>query len=744
MLLDVDVNDQGLHDTVVVLRTANGNFLLNAADLKRWRIKLPAAAPAHHGTSGDYFALTSIPGAKAAFDVTKQTLALTFPPSAFESSTARVPPAGQAPPPVLPQLGGFFNYNVSSTRAPGSNLTSGQFEAGVFGRRGTLDSTFLAPQLGANTSVVRLESTYELDYPGKLASLRVGDGINGAGSWGLPVRFGGIQYATNFGTQPGFIHSPISTAASGLATLPSVVDVFVNNALVSKQSVPPGPFSITNIPAVSGSGDVRLVVRDLLGREQVITQPFYHNLSLLSAGLEQFSYDVGVARQDFGLASDRYGSGLATATYRRGLTQSFTAEAHGELASNLADVGFSASALLGRLGLLNGTLAGSSSDRGTGMLGGWAFERQGRTVSFTLQSQWTTPEFRQIGMTAGQLPRQRQSSGTVGVQMGGWGSVSTTYVDQAWRDQPRNRVLSIGYNLPLSRYAQLTLSALRSIGNSGGKTVFVTLAIPIDGTTSATLTRERDLNPQSGTATVNSLLVQKSLPVGDGYGYRLEKRGQASIGSLSVQNDVGTYQIEASSPTAGRTSTRLTVTGGIGMVGDKAFLSRQITNSFGVVRVADYPNVSVLQDNQVVAKTNRQGYAVLPRLRPYDRNVISVNQNDVPLDAVIGSSSLVAVPYFKSGVMLDFPIKRTRAGVLRVTDEKGVDVPSGALAHIEGSSEEFPVALRGELYLSGFKEEQNRVIVKWKDSSCEIDVAYPRTTDPLPTLGTYVCKGLKR
>ena len=114
--------------------------------------------------------------------------------------------------------------------------------------------------------------------------------------------------------------------------MPSTVDVYVNNALVSRQSVPPGPFSITNIPIVSGTGEAQLVVRDLLGREQVITQPFYGAATLLKEGLADYSYELGAQRQNFGQTSSDYAKALASATYRKGVTESFTAELHGEAA----------------------------------------------------------------------------------------------------------------------------------------------------------------------------------------------------------------------------------------------------------------------------------------------------------------------------------------------------------------------------------------------------------------------------
>ena len=125
----------------------------------------------------------------------------------------------------------------------------------------------------------RLESTWIYAMPERTVTLRAGDVISRAGAWGRAVRYGGVQYATDFDTQPTLVRTPVQFAA-GQATVPSTVDVFVNNALVTQQQVKPGPFSVTNIPPISGSGDVTLVVRDELGREQVVTRPFYSSPTL--------------------------------------------------------------------------------------------------------------------------------------------------------------------------------------------------------------------------------------------------------------------------------------------------------------------------------------------------------------------------------------------------------------------------------------------------------------------------------
>ena len=154
----------------------------------------------------------------------------------------------------------------------------------------------------------------------------------------------------------------------------------------------------------------------------------------------------------------------------------------------------------------------------------------------------------------------------------------------------------------------------------------------------ATLGVERT-SPRGGgeSQTIGSASLQRSLPVGEGWAYGVRVRDEDLYGNLGLRTGVGTYALEAARVANGDTSTRLSAAGGVGIIGGHAFLSREITDAFGVVRVADYPNVRVLQDNQVVGRTDGEGYAVLPRMRAYDRNPVSVDPRDLPLDASIGA-----------------------------------------------------------------------------------------------------------
>jgi outer membrane usher protein len=161
-----------------------------------------------------------------------------------------------------------------------------------------------------------------------------------------------------------------------------------------------------------------------------------------------------------------------------------------------------------------------------------------------------------------------------------------------------------------------------------------------------------------------------------------------------------------------------------------------------VVKVADYPNVGVLFENQLVGRTDARGYFVVPDLRPYDRNALSIRESDLPLDATVGSLKLDASPYFRSGVLVPFPVKRTRAAVLTVLLSGGMPLPSGAVVRVDDNPEEFPSALHGEVYVNGLAT-RSRLTVRWKGQSCNLDVIYPETSDPLPDLGAFTCQGVQ-
>jgi outer membrane usher protein len=741
LLLQVDVNAQGLTDTVLVLRSPDGRIAVPVDSLDRWRLRRPDVAPRFHD-GAPYYPLDALPGVTYVYDPARQRLAITAPARAF-TDTQYANAAARYPAPTAPQPGGFLNYNFFAARGAGQSEYAGQFEAGLFSPYGVLVAGLLAQDNAMAKNAVRLDTTWTSDFPQQLSTLRIGDTVNVPGTWGRAIRFGGIQYGTNFATQPGYITFP-SIAANGQAALPSTVDVFVNNALVAQRPVPPGPFSITNIPTINGSGNVQLVVRDLFGREQIISQPFYASVNLLKEGLEDFSYEAGFERNNFGVSSFDYGHALASATYSRGLTDQLTGEVHGELQRNLGAAGVAANYLINDIGVASAAVAASGGGgAGTGALGSVGFQRQTGQFSVNAQGQWTDPAFREIGATPDNPLPLRQLSGSLGYQFPPYGTASITYVAQDFRTKPDIHVLSVGYSVNLGRWAFLNLSAAKTYGVLGNIAFGATLTIPLDDRTLAGVTYNGTRRSPQGNSSDTIATLQRSLPAGEGYGYRFVGHANGNLEAYgTLQNNVGTYEVDASR-FQGSAAGRLNVAGGIGYVGGHPFFSRQISDSFGVVRVADYAGVDVLQDNQPVGRTDADGYAVLPLLRAYDVNRVSIEEHDLPLDAQVDRLKIEAVPYYRSGLLLDFPVRRSHGATLRIRLDDGAPVPSGAIVQVVGRDEDFPVALNGEAYKTGL-EQHNRLRTTWKGRSCEFDADFPPSVEPLPDLGTFACHGVAR
>ncbi|MBK6351186.1 MAG: fimbrial biogenesis outer membrane usher protein [Proteobacteria bacterium] len=278
-------------------------------------------------------------------------------------------------------------------RAPLERTSLGGIvEAGVFTPHGVGTNALLSRDDDDSRSAVRLETTWTLDLPERLATLRLGDTISASGAWGRSVRFGGVQFGTNFATQPTLVTTPM-LAARGSAVVPSTVDVFVNGAQVASQDVPPGPFTIDHVPSITGAGQMQVVITDALGRQQVLSQPYYTGPALLRAGLNEYSFELGSMREDYGYASNvvwRPGdrgdvpAWLQRPGHGRGACGSAGRRTGGGRPQwRVAD---------GEFGILSATMAAGGADA-IGWLAGFGFEHNGQRSSLFARTQFASESF---------------------------------------------------------------------------------------------------------------------------------------------------------------------------------------------------------------------------------------------------------------------------------------------------------------------------------------------------------------
>lgn len=762
ILLSVVLNQQDFHQTDLFLQTPNGQLLARKATLEEWRVDLSQQNAISYNDKSFYY-LNGFRGVTYKIDTQKMKVYIEIPAQEFlthKFSATNNAPLVDVNTPRRP--GAYLNYDVFDQTIPDSSQqVSGLFTATVFNDYGVGSSDFLVQQtrlldqpVGLSNSdsvqnqALRLDTSWTYDDPAKMRTLRLGDEFTDAGMWGQSVAFGGVQYATNFNTQPNFITFPLP-AAKGVAVMPTAVNLYVNNALVEKQPVNPGPFNITNVPVINGYGTVNVVTTDLFGRQQVISLPYYASNELLKPGLQDFSYEAGYLRNDFGVVSNSYQRFAAVGTDAIGITNDFTGQWHAELLRTQQTAGVGADYVLSDWGVINTAIAGSHSIdqpavNGEGMLAVIGFQRQAlRQINFGFNVQATTDKYNEIGYQPdqGQLPPSLQSQVFAGIPLPDGSSVGMSYTKQNNRGgSPNASLYNVSYSRSLGKHWQASLTGITNIGGQDNKIIYLSLTSLIGQSTTASISA-------TGQAANNQGQVEltKNLPVGTGFGYDLQAQ-QSVQGSNyqlsgSAQNEVGTYNVQVARQ-SNQNGYRAEASGGIVYFDRDMYLSRQITGSFALVK-AMYPKVKVYDFNQEVGETDKDGDLLVPNLIAYQANPIRIDPSNIPLSAKVGTIQIQATPYYQSGVLVKFPVRPANSAIVTVKTPSGDFVPEGSVAvyqKIKEHPEQFPVGSDGELYVTGLtKGAKNPLLVEWDDHRCMINLDYQPTKSPIANLGTVVC-----
>lgn len=740
-VMEVAVNQQANPQTLVVLRDEASGVWLEQSDFARLRLKLPkAAAYAHDGH--DYFPLAAIPGLKLNIDESRQRINLQAPADAFV--IAEFSAASRSTPPVTPSANGaFLNYQFSAQHIGDTTLSGAFTELGIFSRFGVLtNSSVLRSQSATDmqpstTKWIRLDTAFTHDFPSRIERLIIGDSITDGDTWGSAVRFAGISWGKDFSLRPDLITTPLLTA-SGTAVVPSTVDVFVNNQKVASQALPPGPFIIDRLPAVTGSGQISMVVTDALGREQVITQPFYSSLNLLAPRLSQYQINVGRIRNNYALQSNDYGDWVAAATYRRGITPMFTIEGHAEALQHFGQaVGLDVALGIKQYGVVNLLGAASSGDGKSGSLFGAGIESRWSRLTFTLSSKFASVDYRQVtNAGTGYQQFKERDTAQAGLGMNRAGSLAFAYVRDSYYDIPAQRNISVTYNTLIDHVGSLSLVASRSMSDHNSNSYFLTFTMPFGRRRSFSL----DANGGNGDGAppneVYATLAQNA-PVGPGYGYRLSASTRGNYNTDGrVQTNAGDLEAQVVRQ-QGINGQSLYWSGAATLLGGDLRATRTVYDSFALIDVDDLADIPVYVDHQLVTHTDKHGHALLHNLLPYQANRVNIEPDELPIDTQINTRTLVVVPGYRDGVIVKFPVEHVQGATFHLVTEDNQAVPLGAKVQFHGKI--FPVAYGGITYVTGYDHGMTGRAF-WDNGSCEFRVPPPIGNDPLPDLGTIKCR----
>jgi outer membrane usher protein len=724
LLLEVSLNGEARPGTFMFARR-DGRYLLRAGDLQALRI-LPAPSPAIEIEGDSYQPLSALGVIAFSLDVRRQRMHLTLKDDALEKTVLDAAPSVSAP--GTGAFAAFFNYDLSLEQSSGTR--AGAFlETGISDDWGLIVNSGLVGG-GLSGGGVRLDSYFMRDDPVRLTRLVVGDTVTDARSWTRQVRFGGIRFGTEFALQPGLITFPTPDFA-GQAAVPSNVELLVNDSMRFRGNVDQGPFSIAQVPVVTGAGDVTMVVRDSLGVQRQIRTRYYVSPNLLQKGRGAFSLEAGAERQDYGLRSFAYGRAFVAGSGRYGVSNGLTLESRAQLAQGLQMTGAGANLVIAPIGEVGLAGAVSHGEKGAGELYRLFFTRVARNWNVGVSYQRASRSYQEIGVkrSAERITRQVQFSG--GFSFGRKGSFGLIYSDLEYASRDRARVTTANYSVGIGQRLYLNLFAIRGQFQNArsSTTAGLSLTIPLKNSASAYAQVDRKNRYAE---------YRRPAPLDGGIGYRVglgNGQSDRQQAELEWRTSYGQFDLQAAR-LGGRTGLRGTASGGVLLAGSGLYPTQRIEGGLGIVEVTGRENVRIYQENRLVAKTDSHGRAIIPGLRAYESNKVSIAPSDLPLDMQMSTDALVLVPRYRGAVRARFSEQRESPATILLVRRDGSPVDAGTRVSM-GAQESF-VGYGGELFLKNMQE--GAVLnVDVPGEGCRVVLPASQLDAVLPRIGPLTC-----
>lgn len=691
----------------ILWQAPDGEIYADAATLEALRLQLAAAKVG--GAYGELYRLSALPGAVYSFDAAAQKIELTVHPQAFYGFQTRIGQAETVP--LSTGRGAYLDYDLTAGYGD-SFFSSGLFNLGTHFGSASLRTSFLAETLAGESSAGRLETQFVLDDPEDMRRIIIGDAISESAPWGNALRFGGIQVGRNFGTQPWLITSPL-LSARGSAVVPSTVDVLLNGRPVASSPVPPGPFEFDDLPVISGAGELTIVTRDALGREQVVSQPFYSSSLLLAPGLSDYSFSIGSIRQDFGLEPNSYSGFLASASWRQGITDAWTVEGHGEYVAGFnSTFGLESRLRISSFGVLSLTAAASRSDAGSGSLYGMGLTRQAKALSFSLEGYRRSIDFVTAADIEGRFAPERRVVASIGVRLRDNVSISLVGAEDRYAtDRSKSLTTTLSWS---TTFGQLSLTANELITDHRDRGVYLSFTWAFGSRSTLSLS---GLSSKQGAMRSSraSVTFRRAVPADQGFGFGLQANTDNLYEAEGMwRHAYGTLSADLTQ-SFGASRHYLRAAGSVVAFGGVVKPTRRIDQSYALVDAGGLADVEVFLENQPVGVTDKAGYLLIGGLRPYEVNHISFDSARLPLDILVSSEKIKVRPAAHAGVLVPLPISKLRTVSFRLKQPDGSWVPVGAQVLVEGRSG--LVGYEGLIYI----EAEDRLVqgeAKWGSGTC--------------------------
>jgi outer membrane usher protein len=735
LLVDVSINLLQVTEPIRVEKLSSGMLVLPESVFRELKL-IPKDGKIKMSDCSYGYQLDTKSGITYDFNPEKFTLDIRVPIDAFELSVFAKRESYKLKPEAN-NKGVFTNYQLYATQTKTDDSFSGVLDVTGFNKLGSLTTGATVNKDSREVNIIRTSTYYQKDLPDKMQSFVVGDTVNSDGNWSRSANYFGVRWSRNFTTQPGYIYTP-NPIISGSAALPSVIDVYVNNQKTFSQKINPGPFDITHLPVPgNGVGQVNLVVKDILGNEQIISKNFYQSPILLAKGENDFSLESGFLRKNYGTKSNDYQDGFAAGTYVHGITNSITTRGRFELQADRQAAGGDVALTLGNFALIQVSAASSNDDiRGTGNQYGANIENMGQFLKTSIGVKKFDKEFSQFASTLDETKPKTRTNAFVSFPIPFINNnISLGYISQTnWGADPfKNAYISSGYSLPYG--ANLSLSYNKRLDTVNNWGASVVLSMPLGDYN----TRFDHTIDPSGKIT-DSYSVSTNVPAGPGMGWSIinEDLKKNVKTNVTLNSNTAQYSGQINVQDGITTGKRLGVNGTVGLLEGEIFASRNVSNSsFAIVKTEGLKDIKIYSQNNMVAITNKKGTAAFP-IRPYEKTKIEIKDNEIPLEATAEVLEMNPIAYARSGLLVKFPIQMSKNALVRIHLPDDTPIPAGASVTMTSSKENYIAGRNGEVYLTNLSQK-NQITVRWLENKCELNLEIDMTNQQEQIIGPVKC-----
>jgi outer membrane usher protein len=627
---------------------------------------------------------------------------------------------------------GFVNYAVNYT----SNKQADLFTESALSMRGALlYNTVSANNLGATRGLTSLT----VDQRAAMRRWTFGDNLGFTGPLGGDSWIAGVTVAKEFAINPYFVRYPMLSVSTPIS-VPSVMEVQVNGQIVSREQVAPGLLDVRNLPMTLGRNDAQVIVRDAFGVERELSSTYYLTTSALAQGVQDYQYSVGFRRMGVGEKSWDYRTPVALARHRVGITDSVTAGGRVEVQPGRLYSGGPSLNLRLPIGEVEAATSVSSKRGAFGSAGLVGFSFTGRPVSAGGSVMVASRNYATLTPNpVGEDPKT-EANVFAGANIGGPISVTAQHSLRRLHQGISRERTGLLSTIHVARNVELTASVTRVRDERGhDREAYAGITILFGkSTASAALV-------QDGRGNRMTVDAQRSLPVGEGYGYQMhaESGDGMAYGVARYQTKYGRYELRQEQ-LYGESNTTVTAAGSIVGIGGGLYASRPVQESFALVRIPGVEGVRAFASHQEVGKTGRKGDLLVPDLQAYYANILDVADGDIPLQyAVPDVGQTLALPY-RGGAVAEFGVQKIQrvVGVITVADQGGERIPSYGEITVTAKGREVssPIGSSGRFYFEDLPAGTHSAVVR--DSAgkeCSLILTVPLSDGTLVNLGPVRC-----